>query len=189
MRKKIQWSLWVGAGVMSVVLGVFYYRERAPIRADLSFTVTKNTWKVDFTPTFEFVINEPHRPHELFFVLKIDKDQYPFQNIWLTYYLEDIEGKQLDSRLVQYELFDQKTGKPLGAGYWKNYRYRLRLPSSKLKESRPGNLTNKVRYIEHHLFPKKGTYRIRIEQFMRTEMLSGISHVGLQVLSCDHSSR
>ena len=43
-------------------------------------------------------------------------NRYRFQNLYVTRILEDRRGRKLDSTLVNLQMFDEKTGRPLGSG-------------------------------------------------------------------------
>ena len=81
----------------------------------------------------------------------------------MTYSLHDSTGAELEKKLVSKLLFDDKTGEPHGnSGLGDLYDHRLPL-------------------ILNYQFEKSGKYRVKFEQFMRTDTLSGVLAVGLRV--------
>lgn len=79
------------------------------------------------------------------------------------YYLHDSTGNELKKQLVSSYLFDAKTGKPLGS-------------------SAMGDIyTHQIELLKNHQFDSPGYYKIRLEQFMRTDTLQGVLSIGLRV--------
>lgn len=116
-------------------------------------------WHMDTIPSFEFQIDEPSGKDLL---LKIRNSlDYPFRNCYMTYYLEDSIGTVLASELVNFQLFDETTGKPFGKG------------NSVFQHSE----IIKSQYD----FPKAGRYRLRVAQYMRKTNLEGTYSVGLRI--------
>jgi len=107
--------------------------------------------------------------------MKIDTASYPYQNLWITYYLEDEKGNKLDSQRVNYDLFDKKTGKPQTSGIFSKHQLLLNPPPKHQKAT-----------AGFH-FPKPGIYRLRVEQFMRKEGVPGVVSTKFSLIQ--HSSR
>jgi gliding motility-associated lipoprotein GldH len=94
----------------------------------------------------------------------------PYQNFYVTYYLQGAaEGGLLDKALCHYELFDLKSGKPLGSGLGKCKKQQHLL-------------------IKGCKFSQAGIYTLKLEHFMRTEILHGLRAVGVKVLSSSKTS-
>ena len=119
-------------------------------------------WLVSDKPEFEFVIDNSGAQYNLYCDIR-NSVSYPYARFFFTYYLEDSSGVELKRALMTEYLFDVKTGKPFGkSGIGDLYDHRFLL-------------------LKGHQFPHKGKYRVKFEQFMRTDTLSGILAVGLRV--------
>jgi gliding motility-associated lipoprotein GldH len=113
-------------------------------------------------PEFQFTISDTTNSYNLYCNVR-NSIAYPFARIFLTYYLQDSLGALLEKKLVSRLLFDEKTGEPQGSsGLGDIYDHRIPL---------------KMNYR----FKKAGTYKIRFEQYMRADTLSGILAVGARI--------
>lgn len=119
-------------------------------------------WNIDSIPSFQFEIEERQEKYDITLNIR-NTLTYPFQNIYITYFLEDTTGRVLKKDLVNYQLFDGKTGEPLGEGGLGDvYDHRFLL-------------------LDNYSFPGAGTYSVRLEQFMRRDSLPEIISVGIRV--------
>jgi gliding motility-associated lipoprotein GldH len=119
-------------------------------------------WLAGEQPAFEFEIADVDKPYNLYFMVR-NESNYPYANLYFTYYLTTEEGRELQRHLVSELLFDKKTGRPLGSsGLGDIYSHQFLL-------------------LKDFSFPNPGTYKIRYEQFMRTDTLRGMLSVGLRV--------
>lgn len=119
-------------------------------------------WLVAEKPEFEFVINNPGAQYNLYCNIR-NSVSYPYSRFFFTYYLEDSAGVEMKRALMTEYLFDAKTGKPFGkSGIGDLYDHRFLL-------------------LKNYQFKSKGKYRMKFEQFMRTDTLPGILAVGLRV--------
>ena len=110
---------------------------------------------------FSFEIEDATRPYDLSFFVR-NTVKYPYQNLYLQYYLEDSLGNVVNEKLYNILLFNQKTGKPTGSGN--------------------GDIsTVEKEFLSDFFFPKNGLYRMRFDQFMRHDTLWNIQTVGLMV--------
>lgn len=116
-------------------------------------------WNLDTIPAFTFYIADTE-PKNLKINLRYGLD-YKDYNIYLQYHLEDSTGRELASDLISIDLFDPKTGRPLGAG---NSIYQQAAP-----------------ILENYPFPKAGSYTFKIAQYMREVDLKEVYSVGLRV--------
>ena len=92
---------------------------------------------------------------------------YPWSRLFITYYLQDSTGKDLQTKLLNEDLFDTKSGKPLG-------------------ESGLGDIyDHQFQVLRDYQFAYPGKYKMKFEQFMRTDTLHGILAVGLRVERAD----
>ena len=119
-------------------------------------------WLVSEKPEFEFEIDNSGAQYNLYCNIR-NSVSYPYSRFFFTYYLQDSTGAEVKTALVTEYLFDAKTGKPFGkSGIGDLYDHRFLL-------------------VKNHQFKHKGKYRVKFEQFMRTDTLSGILAVGLRV--------
>lgn len=118
-------------------------------------------WVFDNPAEFEFEIYDSEKPHNLIFNVR-NSAKYPFQNLYLQYYLEDSTGRLISKDLKNIQLFDTKTGVPYGKGI--------------------GDIFDiQKTFLEQYTFENKGKYKLRIDQFMRQDSLPEIMSVGLRV--------
>jgi gliding motility-associated lipoprotein GldH len=121
----------------------------------------QKVWLVDSVPAFEFEITDPQQPYNIYWNIR-NTLNYPFHNLYLTYYLEDTLGRRIATDLHNMLLFDPKTGEPYGSGLGDIFSHQIMaLPTYK--------------------FDSAGIYRIRLQQYMRTDTLKDILSVGVRV--------
>lgn len=119
-------------------------------------------WAVAETPEFEFSVDQPGEKYNLYCNVRNSSD-YPNARFFFTYYFQDSTGVVLKQELKTEALFDSKTGKPFGSsGLGDIYDHQFSL-------------------LENYQFPNAGKFKVKFEQFMRTDTLSGILAVGLRV--------
>jgi gliding motility-associated lipoprotein GldH len=119
-------------------------------------------WLVSDKPEFEFEIADTLLSYNLYCNIR-NSVAYPFSRIFVTYYLMDSTGVPLEKRLVTQMLFDDTTGEPHGnSGLGDLYDHRIPLKKD-------------------YRFQRSGKYKVRFEQYMRKDTLSGIIAVGLRV--------
>jgi len=98
----------------------------------------------------------------IYMILKNTK-KYPYQNLFISYTILDEHGEVVAKALESFDLYDLKTGKSLGDGFLSNQK------------------THEFVILPKYSFVKPGVYTIRLEQFMRSDVLHGIKTVGLLV--------
>ena len=122
---------------------------------------TDKKWVVDTVPSFEFEIADPSKPYNIYWNVR-NTVSYPYRNLYLTYYIEDTTGRRITTDLHNMLLFEPKTGKPYGSGLGDIFSHQfMALPDYK--------------------FDRAGVYRVRLEQYMRTDTLPEIVSVGMRV--------
>lgn len=122
----------------------------------------KRYWIINDKPVFEFVVQDTRQPYNLYCNVR-NSNAYPYSRLFVTYYLQDSTGREIQKNLFNEYLFDAKTGKPFGrSGLGDLYDQRFLI-------------------LKDHRFDKPGKYKIQLEQFMRTDTLQGIVAVGLRV--------
>src|SRR5687767_9125791 len=119
-------------------------------------------WLIGEKPEFDFVIDKSIDQYTLYGNIR-NSVSYPYARLFFTYYLLDSAGNELQKKLVTQYLFDAKTGKPLGSsGLGDIYDHQFEL-------------------LKDYRFKYPGKYKLKFEQFMRTDTLQGILAVGLRV--------
>lgn len=118
-------------------------------------------WKVTEEARFNFTIPDTSRRYNLYYNVRNSLD-YPYARIFITYHLYDSTGSELTKKLVFHDLFDQKTGRPLG-------------------DSGLGDLYDHRFPLENRRFGYRGKYSIKLDQFMRQDTLQGVVAVGVRV--------
>lgn len=118
-------------------------------------------WPKSRPVIFQFNIRDTHPEYSLEYNIR-NSVLYKYYNLYLSYTLEDTLGNVLDSALTSYDLFDAKTGKPLGDGLGDIFDHEF-----------------PVR--DHYRFNNPGVYRFIIKQYMREDTLMEIMSVGLIV--------
>jgi gliding motility-associated lipoprotein GldH len=120
-------------------------------------------WNMDTIPAFNFEITDKAPKRVLINVR--NSIEFRTQNLYLTYYLTDEKGNQLKSELVNVQLFDAKTGKPLGKGN--------------------SIFQHEVEILPNYSFPSVGKYQIKIAQYMREANLENVPSVGVRLENID----
>lgn len=119
-------------------------------------------WIITDKPSFEFEIDDINSKYNVFSDIR-NAVSYPYARFYFTYYLQDSTGVEIQKKLMGEYLFDAKTGKPKGkSGIGDLYDHRYLL-------------------LQNYQFPKKGKYKIVLEQFMRMDTLPGIVAIGIRV--------
>lgn len=118
-------------------------------------------WAVTEQPGFEFQIDDPQAKYALYCNLRI-AESYKYSDFNFQYTLSDSSGNVLAKRLVVKDVFDRKSGKPLG-------------------ESGLGDIYDHQVQLADPAFTNPGKYKITLEQFMRTDSLEGVLAVGVRV--------
>jgi len=120
-----------------------------------------NIWAATEVPIFDFEITDISKDYKFFYNIRNSID-YPFNNLYLSYSLEDSAANELSTALQNIDLFDAKTGKPLGDGLGDIFDHR-------------------VEALPIYKFQHPGYYRFKIQQYMRQDSLPLILSVGLRV--------
>lgn len=118
-------------------------------------------WVFNNPAIFNFDITDINSRYDILVNIR-NSATYPYQNIYLQYYLEDETGRLLSSDLKNIQLFNAVTGVPVGKGLGDLY-----------DVERP--------FLDSYQFESTGKYSIRIDQFMRQDSLPEIVSVGLRI--------
>lgn len=119
-------------------------------------------WLVTDKPEFEFIIEHPEQQYNLYCNIR-NSVSYPYSRLFVTYSLQDSTGNDLHKALFSDFLFEPKSGKPFGSsGLGDLYDHEFLL-------------------LKNYQFKYAGKYKMKFEQFMRTDTLEGIFAVGLKI--------
>lgn len=127
-----------------------------------NFDFENKTWNIEVLPEFEFEITDIERPYNLYYNIRNTVD-FPYSRIFITWYLQDEDGKPIQEKLQFNYLFDEKTGKPFG------------------RSSIGDVYSHRFEILSNYQFTKPGLYRLKLEQFMRVNELKGILSTGIRV--------
>lgn len=128
---------------------------------DQSLDMEQGYWHVDSLASFSYEIEDTTQNYDISYLVRYAAD-YPYYNLYVTYYLEDSVGTILQSEQQELILFDKKTGKPLGEGV--------------------GDLFDrKVKIFSDYQYDQAMTYQFKIKHYMRTQKLPGIMSFGLKI--------
>lgn len=118
-------------------------------------------WHLDSLQQFTFSIKDTTRTYNLGATFR-NASSYPFYNLYFQYTLVDSSGNQLIEQLKEVDLFDPKTGEPLGSGLGDLFDHSIVLE-------------------EGYQFKNSGDYTLSLQQFMRRDTLPFILSVGARV--------
>lgn len=118
-------------------------------------------WSVKNAPSFTFEIEDASVPYNIYYNLR-NSLSYGYYNLYVTRYLRDAGGKEIESRLDELLLMDPKTGKPNGDGVGDLYDHKFLMK-------------------RNYRFPKPGKYTMQLRQYMRQDPLLHIESVGITV--------
>ncbi len=124
-------------------------------------TFDAREWTKDKSVSFRFEISDIHSGYNFYYNLR-NSILYPYQNIYLSFSLEDTLGNVYQSDLANINLFDSKTGRPLGSGMGDIFDHQYRI-------------------IEDYSFNNPGIYEFNINHYMRPDTLREIMAVGLRI--------
>ncbi len=124
-------------------------------------TFPKKSWPATAIQRFTFQVSDTTQAYDICLLVKNTPD-YPYQNLFIAYELQDGNAQLWQKELKDYGLFEKKTGKPLGTGWGKTKKHQSIL-------------------LQGHHFAEPGEYTLNLTQFMRTEDLVGIAAIGIQV--------
>ena len=116
-------------------------------------------WEISDTVSFEL---EPVDTGSTVSTLGIKyNDTFEFHNLYVKFLLKDSLGHVVQDSLINIELFDSKTGRPLGDGF--------------------GNVFTKYDTLPFVEFENQAL-KAQFIQYMRREELEGIEAVGLKIV-------
>lgn len=117
-------------------------------------------WTISDTVSFHL---NPENSEQVISAIGIKyNENYEFHNLYVKYFLIDSLGLILEDSLINIELFDTKSGNPLGNGFGNVFTKYDTLPLRELSDNQ-------------HL-------KVKFLQYMRTDQLQGIEAVGLKIV-------
>ncbi len=148
-----------------LVLCVICMQCCTPAVYEKNYDIPNNKWKMENTLNFTFKIEDIKAEYNFFYNIRHNLE-YPCYNMYVKYFLEDAQGKEIKNNLQDITLFDAKTGKPLGSGLGGVYSNQLANPE-----------------LVKFKFPKKGNYTLKIKQYMREKHnpLKGVLNMGIRI--------
>ena len=112
--------------------------------------------------TVQFVL-KPEKSEKVLATIGIRyNDQYEYHNLYVKFLMTDSMGVTLQDSLINIDLFDSKSGEPLGDGFGNVFTKYDTLPFENLEENR--------------------VVRIHFLQYMRKEQVEGIEALGLKII-------
>lgn len=119
-------------------------------------------WDINNKPRFDFTIDDVENNYNIYWNVR-NSTHYPYARVFVNFTLRDSAGTTLYNKLLNDILFDPKSGKPSG-------------------KSGLGDLfDHRNNAMQNHKFPYRGRYSIELDQFMRTDTLSGVVSVGIEI--------
>lgn len=119
-------------------------------------------WQQDSVKTFSFEVTTPGQTVSLYYFMRHNLD-YPYANIYLKDQITGPDGKVVNEGMKQFFLAHPETGRPFGAG---------------LADMRDNTL---LAYEKVNL-TKPGKYTVKVQQYMRQQVLTGVAAIGLLVM-------
>jgi gliding motility-associated lipoprotein GldH len=143
-------------------LGLLLLSSCDPDRVyEQNYDLAGNQWYIDTIPTFRFTVQDTAQRYDIFYLIR-NAAQYPYYNLYVTYYLEDSLGNEIQSSLQELILMDPKTGRPRGDGLGSIF-------------------DHQIKALDNVAFQTPGTYTFRVKQFMRQDPLPYVMSVGVRV--------
>ena len=124
------------------------------------YTFRDNIWYADSSIVFNFK-NKSQENLKFNLSLSYNND-YPFQNFYTSYSLLDSNKNIINSRMVEYQLFEKKYGYPLGSGTFQYF----------VKDSVILEADNMLINSE---------YTFLVKHSMRKNELNGINKIGITI--------
>ena len=124
------------------------------------YTFRDNIWYADSSIVFNFK-NKSQENLKFNLSLSYNND-YPFQNFYTSYSLLDSNKNIINSRMLEYQLFEKKYGYPLGSGTFQYF----------VKDS-------VILEADNMLIDSEYTFLVK--HSMRKNELNGINKIGLSI--------
>lgn len=149
-----------------LVLGIFSCKDENRI-IDQNEVIQNRVWDRDSVYEFSFNVQDTSKEYSIYLNTR-NSLEYPYQNLFVLYTIEDDEGSLLSSFQKDVTLFDN-FGKPLGDG-------------NKVLGISFGDDYYSYHELTSYKFLKEGTYKVSVSQQMRDKkFLPGVLAVGIAV--------
>lgn len=130
-------------------------------------TIEKGIWEREDIKSFNIEIEDISTHYNFYYTIR-NTIEYPYYNLYLRYELLSEEGDTIASKLQHMNLFDEKTGEPLG-----NKKF--------FSGGSMGDLfDHQILSLSNVKVPKTGSYTFKVKQYMR----DGRSIPGLFAIGC-----
>lgn len=126
-----------------------------------SIELENKIWPADSALGFTFEITDLSQPYNFYFNVR-NTLSYPYENLYITYFLKDTSNHVIKEKLVNFNLFDPKTGEPYGDGLGDIFDHRFLI-------------------IKNYKFTNIGSYVFEVRQYMRMDTLPEILSTGMRV--------
>jgi len=118
-------------------------------------------WLADSTKSFNFTIPDNNFGYNIILSIR-NGIEYPHSNIYVQYTIGDSTNKILDEELRNFQLFNAKSGFPLGNGSGNIFEHQFNL-------------------LVDYEFPYTGRFNINFRQYMRYDSLPQLYSVGVRI--------
>lgn len=145
-----------------VLIGLFFLSACDTGRVyEENIDIKDNKWKIEDIKEFSFEITDTTKTYQVYLNVR-NTLHYEYYNLYLSLSLIGPNREKLYSRLHEMDLMDPKTGEPRGSG--------------------AGDIFDSTFLaLKSQRFPRMGTYKIRLQQYMRKNPLPGIMAIGVKV--------
>lgn len=129
---------------------------------ETNISLENKFWITDSLQNFEIDIDDKSIKYNIYMNIR-NSSSYPYNNIYIKYHLKDTDNTTFEEQLINNQLFNSKTGKPLG-------------------QSGIGDLfDNQFLLLENYTFDHSGKYIIELQHYMRPDSLLGVLATGIRV--------
>lgn len=129
--------------------------------ADKMYDLPQAKWTYDQIPQVPFQVDNVKITYSFYAKLRIQKDTYPFENLYILAHIKDPFGK-IETTVVDLVLTDD-LGRPLGKSSGSSIDYEI-----------PIMVNKKLKGV--------GQYIIALEQNLRDSAVSGVESIGVKVV-------
>ena len=123
--------------------------------------LTERIWLEDSVVEFDVRLDDASMPYNVYANVR-NGSSYPFYNLYMQYAIVDSTGREVKKNLENLILFEPKTGEPYGSGLGDVFDHQIPI-------------------LKGYYFPDVGTYKVRMQQYMRRDTLEEIYSVGVRV--------
>lgn len=143
------------------VLVLFYFSSCDSSRLYEENKDINSYWLSDSIASFNFDISDNTLDYNVFFSVRNGVD-FPHSNLYFKYFLKDSLGATIESDLINFQLFNAKSGYPLGNGIGDMFEHQYEL-------------------LTKYQLTNTGVYELSFQQYMRYDSLPEIYSVGFRV--------